>query len=69
MSVDKVNHEFLHRLVADQPLDLVQDVLVQQQVDHMKRAWKMCLVVEESLKYFRFLSGVVDWSIENKVEN
>ena len=45
VSVDKVNHEFLHRLVTDQSLDLVQDVLVQQQVDHMKRAWKMCLVV------------------------
>jgi hypothetical protein len=40
MTVDEVDHEFAHRLLAHQPLDLVQDVLVQQQVDQMERAWK-----------------------------
>jgi hypothetical protein len=28
--VDEVDHEFPHRLLADQPLNLVQDVLVEK---------------------------------------
>ena len=38
LGVDHVDHELLHGVLADQTLDLVQDVLVQHQLDQMERA-------------------------------